>query len=115
MYVYSKISTRRILWGNMLLLAWQIGLSYIDLMVHEPLLQIIIDSFVRDLTDQSKIRNPHLLLLCCIESGLLDIRLAAARRRSSSAILGFWRLLSLRTSTDPLFRRQISDLYAATG
>jgi hypothetical protein len=84
-------------------------------MVLESLLQVVIDGFVRDLTDQSKIRNSHLLLLRCIESGLLDIRLAAARRRSSSAILGFRRLLSLRTSTDPLFPQQVSDLYAGIG
>jgi hypothetical protein len=87
----------------------RLGLAHVYLSILESLLQIVIDSFIRDLTDQSKIRNPHFLLLCGIESGLLDIRLAAARRSSSSTpILGFLGLLALRSSTDPLLQSWIS-------
>jgi hypothetical protein len=88
----------------------RLGLAHVDLSILESLLQIVIDGFIRDLTDQSKIRNPHFLLLCGIESGLLNIRLAAARRSSSSTpILGFLGLLTLWSSTDPLIQSKISS------
>jgi hypothetical protein len=88
------------------------GCAYIDLSVLEPLLQIVVDGFIRDLTYQREIRNSHLLPFCGIESGLLDIRFAAARSPSSSAsILGFLCLLALRSSTDTLIeQQQISNL-----
>jgi hypothetical protein len=88
--------------------------AYIDLPVLEPLLQIVVDGFIRDLTYQSEIRNSHLLLLRGIESGLLDIRFTTARCRSSStSILGFLPLVALRSSTDPLVQPQISNLNRA--
>src|ERR1700712_1905200 len=84
-------------------LAWLVlRCAYIDLPVLEPLLQIVVDRFIRDLTYQSEIGNPHLLLLCGIESGFLDIWLSARCTSSCPAILGFLRLLALRSSTDPL-------------
>jgi hypothetical protein len=96
---------------NMLSLGLLLGCTYIDLSVLKPLLQIFVDGFIRDLTYQREIRNPHLLLFCGIESGLLDIWFAAARCPSSSAsILGFLRLLALRSSTDTLIQQQISNL-----
>jgi hypothetical protein len=96
---------------NMPSLGLLLGCAYIDLSVLKPLLQIVVDGFIRDLTYQREVRYPHLLLFCGIKSGLLDIRLAAARSpRSSASILGFLRLLSLRSSTDPLIQQQISDL-----
>jgi hypothetical protein len=87
------------------------GWAYIDLSVLEPLFQIVVDGFIRDLTYQREIRNSHLLPFCGIESGLLDIRFATARSPSSSAsILGFLCLLALRSSTDTLIEQQISNL-----
>lgn len=98
-------------------LKWQLARrAYIDLSVLESLLQIVVDGFVRDLTDQSKIRNPNLLLLCGIKGSLLDVRLAAARCCSSSAsILGFRALLALRSSADTLFQHLISKMKRRNG
>lgn len=82
---------------------------YIDLVGIESLLQIVIYSFIRDLTDQSKIRYSDLLLFCGIECGFLDIGFAAARcSGSSSTPLGLRCLLIFRTSTYPLLSSELA-------
>jgi hypothetical protein len=53
---------------------------YINLPILKPLLQILVDRFIRDLANQREIRDSNLLLLRRIEMRFLDVRLAAAGR-----------------------------------
>lgn len=55
------------------------GVPYVYFCILKSFLQILVDSFIRDLADQSKIRYSYFLLLCRIESSLLDIRLPGRR------------------------------------
>ena len=50
----------------------------IDLPIRKSLLQVLIDSLVRNLADQRKIRHTNFLLLCAFEYGLADLPLRAA-------------------------------------
>jgi len=50
----------------------------IYLSIGEPLLQVLIDSLIRDLANQGKIRHTNFLLLCAFEYGLADLPLRAA-------------------------------------
>ena len=50
--------------------------TYVDLRVLKSLLQIVIDSFVRYLADESEIRNSNFLLLGALKNGLSDLGLS---------------------------------------
>ena len=47
---------------------------YVDLRVFKPLLQVVIDGFVRDLADEGEIRNSD-FLLSALKNGLPDLGL----------------------------------------
>ena len=49
--------------------------TYIDLCIFESLLQVVIDGFVRNLADESEIRDSNFLLLSALENGLPDLGL----------------------------------------
>jgi len=55
-------------------------LTNINLPIRKSLLQVLIDSLIRDLADQRKIRHTHFLLLCAFEHGLANLPLGAACR-----------------------------------
>lgn len=48
--------------------------TYVDFVMLEAKLQVVVDGFIRDLAQQCKIRNTNILLLCCLKCGLLDLR-----------------------------------------
>ena len=52
--------------------------AYIDFCILESFLQVIVDSFVRDLAQECKIRDAHFLLLSALKDGLLDLGLSAS-------------------------------------
>ena len=58
-------------------------MAHIDLSIFEPLLQIVIDSLVRDLADQRKVGDSHFFLLCTFKYRLPDLGLAGPRITSS--------------------------------
>ena len=47
--------------------------TYVDLRIFKSLLQVLIDSFVRYLADESEIRDSNFLLLGALENGLPDL------------------------------------------
>ena len=63
--------------------------TYINLSILKPLLQIVIDSLIRDLTDQRKIRHADLLLLCALKHRFPDLRLASSAAAGRLGITGF--------------------------
>jgi hypothetical protein len=91
-------------------------IAYIDLRIFKSLLQILVYGFIRDLTDQSKIRNPNFFLLCGIECSFLDIWFAAAGLPAASSRLCIVRrFISLRTPADTLDEGYIvSTIYKST-
>lgn len=56
----------------------------VDFTMFESLLQVLVDGFVRDFTEQCQIRYTDFFLLCDFESSFLDLRLIAAIFLSTS-------------------------------
>jgi hypothetical protein len=77
MYVYAAVSRCAPLspcTGGRGAVAW--GPTHVDLAIFEALLQILVDSLIRDLADQREIRDSDFLLLGGFEDGLLrELRL----------------------------------------
>lgn len=61
----------------------------VDFGILEPLLEIIVDGFIRYFADERKVRYAHLLLLGAFKLGFLDLGLspAAARGLHSTLVL----------------------------
>ena len=74
--------------------------THVYLRILEALLQIIIDSLVRDLADEREVGNAHLLLLGTLEDGLLDLGLSA--RRANAALVRGGIFLAASSSGDTL-------------
>ena len=63
-----------------------LGNTHIYLRIFESLLQVVIDSLIRDLADQGKIRYANLLLLCTFKYRFFDIWFATTA--ASRSLLG---------------------------
>jgi len=59
----------------------------IDLPICESLLQVLIDSLIRDLADQGKIRHANFLLLRAFKDSLADLALRAASCRGRGILI----------------------------
>lgn len=63
--------------------------TYVYFTIFKPLLQIVVDSLVRNLADKREIRNSNLFLLGAFEDGLPDLGLSpsTARRLGIAIVL----------------------------
>lgn len=83
---------------------WAMGLwTHVYLAILEPLLQILVDSFIRYFADESKIGHPNFLLLCRVEGSLLDVGLTTAGRPGATTRLCIaGSFIALWSPADPL-------------
>lgn len=56
------------------------GMTDVNLSIRKSLLQVLVDSLIRNLANQGKIRHADFLLLCAFEDSLADLTLRAACR-----------------------------------
>ena len=79
--------------------------TYVDLRIFKSLLQVVIDSFIRDLADEGEIRNSNFLLFSALKNGLPDLGLSPSTTcRLSIAIV----LLAASALCDCLLKITIS-------
>ncbi len=82
-----------------------VRITHVDFCILKPLLEILVDSFIGDLTDERQVRHAHLFLLGAFKNGLLDVRLGGAAGIGVGA-LGRLVLFAPSTFGDALSRYQ---------